>query len=172
MSIPPPQSDVVQLNAPEYDPDIDRQPDPVPDIQSFTALHTASTTQQLLNAENVKEDTAPHATNSEQHTASSSDTDRPSSQPPSVSDDTDHPVYQDTEQSRAKHPSDYRPQLEDIPELEDDEENGKKANLWTLILIIITTPLRKVTEYVMSTLHILRKLHNRDTALTIAQCQA
>ena len=29
---PHPQSDVVQLNAPKYDPDIDRQPDPVTDI--------------------------------------------------------------------------------------------------------------------------------------------
>ena len=38
-------------------------------------------------------------------------------------DDTDHPGYQDAEQPRAEHPSDYRPQLEDIPELEDDEEN-------------------------------------------------
>ena len=38
-------------------------------------------------------------------------------------DDTDHPRYQDAEQPRAEHPSDYRPQLEDIPELEDDEEN-------------------------------------------------
>ena len=43
---PHPQSDVVQLNAPEYDPDIDGQLDPVTDIQS-------------LNAETVKEDTAP-----------------------------------------------------------------------------------------------------------------
>ena len=41
---PHPQSDIVQLNAPKYNPDIDRQPDPVTDIQS-------------PNAENVKEDT-------------------------------------------------------------------------------------------------------------------
>ena len=34
---PHPQSDVVQLNAPEYDPDIDGQPDPVTDIQSLNA---------------------------------------------------------------------------------------------------------------------------------------
>ena len=53
---PHPQSDVVQINAPEYDPDIDKQPDPVTDIQS-------------LNAENIKEDTAPNTNNSEQHTA-------------------------------------------------------------------------------------------------------
>ena len=38
-----PQMDVVQLNASKYDPHIDGQPDPVPDIQSSTALHIAST---------------------------------------------------------------------------------------------------------------------------------
>ena len=46
------QSDVVQLNAPEYDLDINGQPDPVIDIQS-------------LNAENVTEDTMPDTTNSD-----------------------------------------------------------------------------------------------------------
>ena len=120
---PHPQLDVAQLNAPEYDLDIDGQLDPVPDIQSSTALCTASTAQQSPNAEIIKEDTAPDAANSEQHTASSPHTDRPESQPPPVSDDTGHPGYQDTEQPRAEHPSDYRSQLEDIPELEDDEEN-------------------------------------------------
>ena len=106
---PHPQSDVVQLNAPEYNLDIDRQPDLVPDIQSSIALHTASTAQQSPNAEKFKKDTAPDTTNSEQHTISCPDTDRPESQPPPVSDDTDHPGYQDTEQPRAKHASDYRP---------------------------------------------------------------
>ena len=107
---PHPQSDIVQLNVPKYDPDIDGQPDSVTDIQS-------------LNAENIKEDTMPNTTNSEQHTALSPNTNRPESQPSSVLDDTDHPGYQDTEQLREEHPSDYRPQLEDMPHLEDDEEN-------------------------------------------------
>ena len=120
---PHPESDVVQLNASEYDLDIDRQPDLVTDIQSHVALHKASMAQQSPNAKNIKEDTAPDTANSEQHTASSPDTNRPESQPPPVLDDTDYPGYQDTEQPRAEHPSDYRPQLEDFPELEDDEEN-------------------------------------------------
>ena len=55
------------------------------------------------------------------NTSSSHDTDRPESQSPQVPDNTDHPGYQDTEQPTAEHPSDYRPQLEDIPELEDEE---------------------------------------------------
>ena len=76
---PDPQSDVVQLNASKYNLDIDGQPDPVPDIQSSTALCTASTAQQSPNAKNIKEDTMPDAANSEQHTAPSPDTDRPES---------------------------------------------------------------------------------------------
>ena len=42
-------------------------------------------------------------------------------------DDTDHPGYQDNEQPRAEHPSDYQSQLDDIPELEDDEENWEEG---------------------------------------------
>ena len=111
---PHPQSNVVQLSAPKYDLDIDGQPDPVTDIQS-------------LNAKNIKEDTASNTTNSEQHTALSPNTNRPESQPSSVLYDTYHPGYQDTEQPRTGHPSDYRPQLEDIPELEDEKENWEKG---------------------------------------------
>ena len=111
---PHPQSDVVQLSAPEYDLDIDRQPDPVTDIQS-------------PNAKSIKEDTASDTTNSEQLTALFLDTNRPESQPSSVLDDTDHPGYQDVEQPMAEHRSDYRPQLEDILELENDEENWKEG---------------------------------------------
>ena len=106
---PHPQSDVVQLNAPEYDLDINGQPDPVTDIQSPIALCKASTTQQSLNAENIKEDTVPDTDNSEQYTASSPDTNRPESQPPPVLDDTDHPGYQDAKQPREEHLSNYRP---------------------------------------------------------------
>ena len=111
---PYPQSDVVQLNTPDYDPDIDKQPDPVIDLQS-------------PNAKSVKQDTTPNTSNSEQHTAPSMDTNRPQSQPSSALDDIDHPGYQDDTHSRAEHPSDYRPQLEDIPELETDKENWEEG---------------------------------------------
>ena len=120
---PHPQSDVVQINAPEYNSDIDGQIDLLPDIQLPTASHTASTAKESANAENNQGDTVSDATNSEGHTASWQDTDGPESQPPPVQDNTDYSVHQDIEQSRAEHPSNYRPQLEDIPELEDDEEN-------------------------------------------------
>ena len=42
-------------------------------------------------------------------------------------DYADHSVYQDTEQPREEYPNNYRPQLEDIPELEDDEENWEEG---------------------------------------------
>ena len=73
---PHPQSDVVQINASEYDSDIDGQSDLLPDIQPSMALHTACTTGVLSHVENIKEDTAPVTTNSEEHTASSQDSDR------------------------------------------------------------------------------------------------
>ena len=100
MSIPYPQLDVVQLNAPEYNSDIDRQTDQV---------LTSSTIQQSLNSKNVQENITLDTTNSEQHTTSFPDTDRPESQPLPFLDDTDYPGYQDNEQPRAEHPSNYRP---------------------------------------------------------------
>ena len=124
---PHPQSNVVQINALEYDSDIDRQTDLLPDIQPSTASYTASTAEESSHAKNTKEDIALVATNSEKHTASLQDSDRlePQSQP--VPDSTDHSVYQDTEQPREEYPNHYRPQLEDIPELEDDKENWEEG---------------------------------------------
>ena len=123
---PHPQLDVVQINAPEYDSDIDRQTDLLPDIQPSTAVHTASTAEESSNAKNIQEDTVSVTTNSE-HTTSSQDSDRLESQSPPVLDNTDHSVYQDTEQLRAEYSNNYRPQLEDIQELEDDEENWEEG---------------------------------------------
>ena len=87
---------MVQLNAPDYSLDIDGQPDPVIDLQS-------------PNVKSDKADTKPNTTNSEQYTALPMDSNRPQSQPSSASDDSDYPGYQDDTQSRAEHPSDYRP---------------------------------------------------------------
>ena len=98
---PHPQLDVVQINALEYDPDMDRQTDLLPDIQPSMALHTASTAEKSLHAKNIQEDTTPVTANSQEYTASSQNSDRlePESQP--VLDNTDHSVYKDTEQLRA-----------------------------------------------------------------------
>ena len=107
---PHPQSDVIQLNAPDYDPYIDRELDPAIDIQP-------------LNAESAKEETSTDTSKPEDHTAIPLTTNRPEHQPSEVSADTDHTEYHSSEQLHAEHPSDYCPQLEDIPELETDEEN-------------------------------------------------
>ena len=107
---PHPQSDIIQLNAPDYDPDIDGEPDPATDVQS-------------LNAESAKEDTQTDTSKSEDCTAVPLTTNRPEHQSSEVSADTDHTEYHSSKQPRAEHPSDYHPQLEDIPELETDEEN-------------------------------------------------
>ena len=109
-----PQSDVIQLNTPDYNPDIDGQLDPGTDIQS-------------PNAETVKEDTPPDTSKSEHHTAISPTTNRPEPQPSEVSAYTDHPEYPSSEQPRVEHPSDYHPQLGDIPELQTDKENWDKG---------------------------------------------
>ena len=53
---PHPQLDVIQLNAPDYNPDIDGDPDPVTDIQPH-------------NAKSEKEDTSTGTPKSEDHTA-------------------------------------------------------------------------------------------------------
>ena len=84
---PHPQLDVIQLNATDYDLDIDGQLDPVTEILS-------------PNAETAKGDTPPDISKSEHHNAISP-------QPSEVSADTDHPEYPGGEQPRAEHPSNY-----------------------------------------------------------------
>ena len=118
---------MVQINAPEYHSDIDGQTDLLPDIQPSTALHTACTADEPVHAKNIQEDTALVTTNSQEHTVSSQASDRLESQSQPVADNTDHSAHQDTEQPREEYPNHYRPQLEDIPELEDNEENWEEG---------------------------------------------
>ena len=90
-------------------------------------MHAASTADESVHAKNIQEDTAPVTANSQEHTVSSQASDRLEPQFPPVPNNTDHSVHQDTEPPRAEHPNDYRLQLEDIPELEDDEENWEEG---------------------------------------------
>ena len=124
---PHPQSDVVQINAPEYSSDIDGQIDLLPDIQPSTASHTASTAEESSHIENIKVHAAPVAANSDQYTVPLQDSDRLESQSPPVPNNMDCSAYQDTEQPREEYPNHYRPELEDIPELEDDEDNWEEG---------------------------------------------
>ena len=106
---PHPQSDIIQLNTPDYNPDIDRDLDPATNIQP-------------PNAEFTKEDTSTDIPKPEDHTTIPPNTYWPEHQP-SVLPDIDCTEYDNIEQPQVEHPSDYHPQLEGIPELETDEEN-------------------------------------------------
>ena len=67
-------SDVIQLNAPDYDPNIDREPDPVTDTQ-------------LSHAESIREDTLTGISESTDHTTIPSTTNRSEHQPSEVPSD-------------------------------------------------------------------------------------
>ena len=107
---PHPQLDIIQLNAPDYDPDIDRDPDPVTDVQP-------------PNAKSSKEDTSTGTPKSEGHITIPLITNRPEHHPSEVLPDIKSNEHNNVKQQRAEHPSDYRPQLEDISELGTDEQN-------------------------------------------------
>ena len=79
------QLDVIQLNAPDYDPDIDGDPDPVTDVQP-------------PDAKPDKEDTSTGTLKSEDHTAIHSITNRPEHQSSEVSPDIDNNEYDNTKQ--------------------------------------------------------------------------
>ena len=110
------QTDLVQINAPEYDSDIDGQTDTLPDIQP----------QVLSHAKNTEEDSAPVIANSVEYSALPQDSNRFESQSESIQNPAEYSLYQDTEQFREQHKNSQRSQLEDIPELEDeDQEDGQ-----------------------------------------------
>ena len=98
---------LIQLNVPDYDPDIDGDLDPVTDVPP-------------LYAKSGKEDTSTGTPKSEDHNTI---TNRPEHQPSEVSPDINSNEHNNLEQHRAEHPSNYCPQLEDIPGLETDKEN-------------------------------------------------
>ena len=68
------QSDVIQLNAPDYDPDIDGEPDSVTGVQ-------------LSNAESIREDNFTGTSKSEDHTTIHLTTNRSGHQPSEVLSD-------------------------------------------------------------------------------------
>ena len=82
---PHPQSDVIQLNAPDYNPDIDRDTDPVTNVQS-------------PNAKSGKEDTSTGTTKLEDHNTNPAITNRPEHQPSEVVPDIDSNEYNNLKQ--------------------------------------------------------------------------
>ena len=161
---PHPQSDVVQINALEYDSDIYRQTELLLDIQPSVSLHTAHIEEASSHAKNITEDTALITANSREHPAFSQDSDRLESQSQPVPDSTEHSVHQDTEQSRKEYPNSYRSKLEDIQELEDDKENWEEGQFGDADLIDHHNTTTEVIEYIGSTLHILQRLQTGDIA--------
>ena len=77
---PHPQLDAIQVNAPDYDPDIDGDSDPVTDVQP-------------PNAKFDKEDTSTGTQKSEGHTTIQPITNRPEHQPSQVLPDIDSNEY-------------------------------------------------------------------------------
>ena len=102
------QKDSVQINAPEYNSNIDGQTDTLPDIQPQVSSHV----------ENTEEDSASTTANSKQYPALPQDSDRFESQSESVQNPAENSLHQDTEQSREQYQNSQRSQLDDIPELE------------------------------------------------------
>ena len=88
------QLDAVQLNALDYDPDIDGEPDSVTDIQP-------------LNAESVKEDTFTGTSKSEDHTTICPTTNRSEHQPSQVPSDIQSNEHDNIGQQQTEHPSNY-----------------------------------------------------------------
>ena len=82
---PNPQSYVIQLNAPDYDPDIDRDLDSATDIQP-------------LNAQSDKEDTSTGTPKAEDHTTIPPITNRPEHQPSEVLPNIDSTEYDNVKQ--------------------------------------------------------------------------
>ena len=61
------QSDLVQLNALEYDSNIDSQTELLPDIQPLVSSHSENIEKASSHAKNTEEDSAPVTANSQEH---------------------------------------------------------------------------------------------------------
>ena len=108
------QTDFVQINAPEYDSDIDGQLDTLPDLQS--------------HAKNNQEEPTP-TTDDPEDVKLSQDTNKTDFESESVQNPAEYSPHQDTEQFREQHKDRQRSQLEDIPEFEDEDwEDGQFAD--------------------------------------------
>ena len=104
------KSDAVQLNALDYDSDIDGDTNPANVIQPSNT-DTAKEETVISNTEQGDHNTISNTTHRSEHQSSTTHSDSQTIKPDNV------------QQQCAEHPSDYHPQLDNIPELETDEEN-------------------------------------------------
>ena len=78
------------------------------------------------HAENTEEDSVPTTANSKEYPTLPQDSDRFESQSESVQNPAEYSLHQDAEQSREQYQNSQRSQLDDIPELEDEDwEDGQ-----------------------------------------------
>ena len=75
----------------------------------------------MLHAKNTQEESAPVTANSEEYSALPQDSDRFEPQSKPDQSPVEHPSHQDAETISEQHEEDRRPQLKDIPELEDED---------------------------------------------------
>ena len=107
---------MVQINAPEYNSNINGQTDTLPDIHPQVPSH----------AENTEEESTTVTANSKEYLALPQDSNRFESQSESAQNPAEYSLHQDAEQSREQYQNSQRSQLEDKPELEDEDwENGQ-----------------------------------------------
>ena len=91
----------------------------MPDIQPQVPSH----------AENTEEDSAPTTANPKEYPTLPQDSNRFESQSKPVQNPAAYSLHQDTEQSREQYQNSQRSQLDDIPELEDEDwEDGRSAD--------------------------------------------
>ena len=78
---------------------------------------------QSMNTNAAKEETVTSTTEPEDHNTICNTTHRSEHQSTTTHSDSQTIEPDNIQQQRAEHPSDYHPQLDDIPELETDKEN-------------------------------------------------
>ena len=87
------------------------------------------------HAKNTEEDPAPVAANSKEYSVLPQDSDKLESQSQSVPNRPEHSLHQDTEQIREHYQNNHGSQLEDIPELEDEDEDWEDRQFTNTDLI-------------------------------------
>ena len=100
------QTGSVQINAPEYDLDINGQIDTLPDLQSHSTNNQEEPTPTTGDSEDLE---------------LSQDTNRTNFEPKSAQNPAEFSPYQDAEPFWEQHQDRQRSQLEDIPKLEDED---------------------------------------------------
>ena len=94
--------------------------DTLPDIQTQVQSH----------AKNTEEESAPVIANSEEYPALPQDSDRFESQSESAQNPVEYSLHQDAKQSTEQYQKSQRSQLEDIPELEDEDWEDRQGSSW------------------------------------------